>query len=84
MENENSNELVEKVTKVFVVNLDNQAISTSHKLYNNIPSSDLEFGLSHNEQNERPQPPALINARFANRDKRNEFLGDENQRKNAI
>ena len=68
-ENENTNEIVKEVAKSLDINLEDQVISTSHRLFDHKPRNEREPGQANDKRNQHP--PIIV--RFSNRDKRNEL-----------
>ena len=68
-ENENTNEIVKEVAKSLDINLEDQVISTSHRLFDHKPRNEREPGQANDKRNQ--YPPIIV--RFSNRDKRNEL-----------
>ena len=75
MKNENTNHVVKTVPKMLNVKVEDEHISTSHRL----PIADQKTDLQKGETRRSAQPPPPIIVRFSNRDKRNEMFRQKNQ-----
>ena len=74
MKNENTNHIVKTVAKMLNVKVEDEHISTSHRLAVAVQKTVLQK----DEKKHSAQPPPPIIVRFSNHDKRNEMSRQKN------